>query len=154
MPSLFEDVSFDDFYKLYPRKVAKGMACKAWQKVSAADRPLLMRRLQKFIDVDWKGTEVRFVPYPATWLNARRWEDEIRDVSQLPDGRHDKDVIGQLGVSPVQPHLSGVRNYPAPTEEERLEGIRILRECVEKLTANDLRLHLRAKALIRKKERL
>ena len=28
----------------------------------------------------WKKDSGRFVPYPATWLNNRRWEDELSEI--------------------------------------------------------------------------
>lgn len=27
---------------------------------------------------DWKKDAGKFIPYPATWLNGRRWEDELK----------------------------------------------------------------------------
>ena len=26
---------------------------------------------------DWNKENGKYIPYPATWLNGRRWEDEI-----------------------------------------------------------------------------
>jgi hypothetical protein len=30
---------------------------------------------------DWKGKDVRYIPYPANWLRDRRWEDGGQKVS-------------------------------------------------------------------------
>lgn len=30
----------------------------------------------------WKGKDKDYIPHPATWLNDRRWEDEIKDKPQ------------------------------------------------------------------------
>jgi hypothetical protein len=34
---------------------------------------------------DWIKSDGQFIPYPATWLNGKRWEDEIQinDEPQL-----------------------------------------------------------------------
>ena len=66
------DSEFESFYSSYPRKVAKPQAKKAWSKnkcVLAEVLPALEQHKKT-----WKDPQ--FVPYPATWLNQRRWEDE------------------------------------------------------------------------------
>ena len=66
------DSEFESFYSSYPRKVAKPQAKKAWSKnkcVLAEVLPALERHKKTWNDP-------QFVPYPATWLNQRRWEDE------------------------------------------------------------------------------
>lgn len=72
---------FDEFWALYPRKVGKGYARKAWPRaVRAAGSPdeiiVGLRVLLHTLDMREGG---RFCPHPATWLNAERWAD-------LPDG--------------------------------------------------------------------
>ncbi len=66
---------FDSFWKHYPRKVAKPNALKAWVKLkpddSLTEKIIAAVKRQKLSDRD-----IQFVPHPATWLNARRWEDE------------------------------------------------------------------------------
>jgi len=34
-------------------------------------------RKQKNSD-DWTRNDGQYIPYPATWLNGQRWEDEVR----------------------------------------------------------------------------
>ena len=29
---------------------------------------------------DWQKENGRYIPLPATWLNGKRWEDELEDV--------------------------------------------------------------------------
>jgi len=73
------DIGFESFYKLYPRKTNKPGALRAWKKIKpdAALRPRIMDRLKTFIAIDWSRTEPNYIPHPATWLNGRRWEDQI-----------------------------------------------------------------------------
>jgi hypothetical protein len=72
-----EDSDFTAFWSAYPRKVAKPAALKAWR--SAKHRPPLADLLAA-LDRH-KGSEQwqsdRFIPYPATWINQQRWEDEL-----------------------------------------------------------------------------
>lgn len=75
------DQRFSEFYAAYPRKQAKQAACKAWDKLKpdADTFAALMSALEvQKRSPDWQREEGRFIPYPATWLNGRRWEDSAR----------------------------------------------------------------------------
>jgi uncharacterized protein YdaU (DUF1376 family) len=67
---------FDIFWKQYPRKVAKPNALKAWLKIKPDD-VVLKKMLDAINQQQLPSKEIQFVPHPATWLNAKRWEDEI-----------------------------------------------------------------------------
>lgn len=73
------DSEFDLWWKDYPRQVAKQDALKAWQK--AKDKPPvseMIEILKKQCDQEqWQKENGKFIPYPATYLNKGRWEDEI-----------------------------------------------------------------------------
>ena len=73
--------SFEKFYQSYPRKVAKQAAIKAWQKLKPDDGLFdeIMKGLERWKQsTDWTKDNGQFVPYPASWLNGRRWEDEVK----------------------------------------------------------------------------
>lgn len=68
---------FDEFYKAYPRHVGKQDAVKAFKKLNpGADLfEKIMRSLEEWKKcAQWHDNER--IPYPATWLNGRRFEDE------------------------------------------------------------------------------
>ena len=67
---------FNVFWKQYPRKVAKPNAEKAWLKIKPDD-VVLKKMLDAINRQGLAGREMQFVPHPASWLNAKRWEDEI-----------------------------------------------------------------------------
>jgi uncharacterized protein YdaU (DUF1376 family) len=67
---------FDIFWKQYPRKVAKPNAIKAWLKIKPDD-VVLKKMLDAINQQGLPSKEIQFVPHPASWLNAKRWEDEI-----------------------------------------------------------------------------
>jgi len=76
---------FDEFYALYPKKVAKADAQKAWVKINPDEElfDTIMLKLRILVDTDgWKKEDGKFIPYPATWLNKRRWEDEIGEATK------------------------------------------------------------------------
>jgi hypothetical protein len=68
---------FDAFWKAYPRKVGKPNALKAYLKIKDKPSNLLdileaHKRLPQ-----WTKDNGQFIPHAATWLNGRRWEDEL-----------------------------------------------------------------------------
>lgn len=72
--------SFELFWGQYPRKRNKGAAEKAWAKLQPDD--VLLGTMLSKIDqakqtTDWQREKGQFIPYPATWLTAKGWEDEF-----------------------------------------------------------------------------
>ena len=72
---------FEEFWCIYPRKKSKGQAEKAWKHLSpdGALRGSILDALERAkTSSDWRREGGKFIPYPATWLNARGWEDELQ----------------------------------------------------------------------------
>ncbi len=68
------EADFEAFWKAYPRKVGKGSARKAWQRAITLSRPDTI--ISAVIRQKFNSRE-RFIPHPATWLNAERWFDDV-----------------------------------------------------------------------------
>lgn len=71
------DEDFQKFWSAYPKKVGKQTAKKAFQKVDVPLDVLLEALDQQKRLAQWKKDGGQYIPNPATWLNQRRWEDEI-----------------------------------------------------------------------------
>jgi len=67
------DLPFEDFYQHYPRKTNKQAAIKAWSKLSLEDQRTAIDDIRRRPPPEDKN----FQPHPSTWLNGKRWEDEI-----------------------------------------------------------------------------
>lgn len=70
---------FEQFWLLYPRKVAKGDARKSWKKIVLHNG--LFEKICQQVEAakqteQWQRDGGQFIPYPATWLNQSRWEDD------------------------------------------------------------------------------
>ena len=69
----------ETLYGLYPRHIGKVAAIKAIQKalkLKPFDAMLLaVRAYVRKIEIE--GTEEQFIPYPASWFNAGRYEDDM-----------------------------------------------------------------------------
>jgi len=92
---------FDAFWQAYPKKKSKGQAEKAFLKVKPDEQLLAtmlatIERAKK--SEDWLKDDGKYIPYPATWLSAKGWEDEYKEAkngayrgnpSQKPSGAFD-----------------------------------------------------------------
>lgn len=82
---------FGEFWMQYPKKVGKGAAEKAFERIKpdkqTFDRMMDAISAQKR-SRQWTENNGQYIPNPATWLNQRRWEDELpqgeTEVKQLP----------------------------------------------------------------------
>ena len=71
--------SFDVFWKEYPKKKKKKDSLKAWEKIKPSEQlqQQILTSLQKQkLSPEWKKDNGQFIPYPASWLNGERWNDE------------------------------------------------------------------------------
>lgn len=73
---------FEEFYKKYPKKVKK-QDVKKWFKKNKPSSELfssMIDSLERFRgSKDWLKDKGQYIPYPSTWLNQKRWEDETVD---------------------------------------------------------------------------
>ena len=77
-----EPSRFPDWWSIWGKKKAKGDAEKAYKaalkKISHDD---LMTKTRAYWDhVKASGTDLQYVPYPATWLRAEQWDDDLTDT--------------------------------------------------------------------------
>ena len=87
-PSLKSDFdSFDTFWNLYPKKVAKADALKAWKqatKKKTADELIALTKAYS----ESKLPDMTYIPYPASWLNKELYEAVELDTNKpLPKRR-------------------------------------------------------------------
>lgn len=83
-----DEQSFEAFWSVYPRKIAKGDASKAFKAALKA------ASFQAIIDAVLAQKEAKnlnrpkdYIPYPATWLRGKRWCDELEfDEPTQPRG--------------------------------------------------------------------
>lgn len=72
------DSGFEKFWQAYPRRVAKTRAENAWKKLKPNKELIdrILDALEKFKKTSqWLKDNGDYIPYPATWLNGRRWEE-------------------------------------------------------------------------------
>jgi hypothetical protein len=72
-----EECTFDDFWTLYPRRVAKKEATLAWNQTRHDDRMRALVALLTWRRVWAMRGDTQFIPHPASWLRGERYDDEI-----------------------------------------------------------------------------
>ncbi len=73
-----ETKDFEQFWALYPRKIGKGAARKAWEKINPVNGlcETICQQVERAMHTEqWTKEAGKFIPNPATWLNQARWED-------------------------------------------------------------------------------
>lgn len=79
---LAESPDFAEFYKAYPKKKDWPKAYRAWCKLAPSedDRAAILADIERRRESDeWRKAAGAYIPYPATYLNGRRWEDGAGD---------------------------------------------------------------------------
>ena len=75
---------FDEFWNLYPKKIAKADALKAWSKATKTKTADELLKLTKAY-AEGKLPEDKYIPYPASWLNKGLYESvEVAEAKPLP----------------------------------------------------------------------
>ena len=100
---------FSEFWTVYPKHKAKAAAEKAFRKVctSADEFRRIMAGLNNAISRDWQNIDPRYIPYPATWINGKRWEDE--ETSQKTRNPYIQALINEM---------NGEKNEPEGNEND------------------------------------
>lgn len=95
---------FEQFWAIYPRKIAKKFARKSWERMSAAERQSALDAIPNHVRA-WRGKDTKYIPHPASWLNAGRWDDELeRPRLSGPDVWLDSQNFGPV----IEGHISEV----------------------------------------------
>jgi uncharacterized protein YdaU (DUF1376 family) len=88
------DEDFDSFWDIYPRRVGKGAARLAFfralpllademELIEEAAARHMIRAVEAYANrPDTRALEPKFVPHPATWLNQKRYIDELERIRE------------------------------------------------------------------------
>ena len=76
---------FAEFWTYYPKKKDKQQALKAWNKQKPDMVAVKKALIQQKRSEEWTKDGGQFVPYPSTYINRRRWEDEepVKAIVQM-----------------------------------------------------------------------
>ena len=76
---------FAAFWAAYPKKAGKADALKAWNKLKPDI--VLQAKMGEALTAQkkspqWTKNNGQYIPMPSTWLNGKRWEDEVQTQTQ------------------------------------------------------------------------
>jgi hypothetical protein len=77
--------AFEEWWKIYPRKVAKGAARKAYASALKKATAEQLKAGAGRYAAERAGQDERYTKHPATWLNGECWADERTTVAK-PNG--------------------------------------------------------------------
>jgi hypothetical protein len=110
-------VHFDEFWAVWPKRVAKRAAQKAYERAVKRESPDVILKGAQRVAAAWVSMpeeQRKFVPYPERWLNADRWAD-------VPD-EEGRPAKPKVIVDPDCPHCFG-------DGWVTVEGTNDMREC-------------------------
>jgi len=90
---------FDSFWRFYPRKAGKEAARKAWAKLRPNEHimQLIADNVKDRVEKgEWRKDNQSFILHASTYLNQKRWEDEV--VDQQKQTRTDPESIKGVSV--------------------------------------------------------
>lgn len=95
-----EDIyPFEEFWKAYPKKKAKEAARKAWAKLKPDEtlgKEIIQAVMESAKSKDWLKENGKYIPFPATYLNGKRWEDERNESNGQNTGNTRKVQYGTV----------------------------------------------------------
>ena len=70
-------ISFDEFWKQYPRRVGRKLAERKWMRMTGFEQKCAIESLALWKQtVQWNRDGGMFIPYGSTFLSQERWKDE------------------------------------------------------------------------------
>jgi len=113
---------FERFWSIWTRKVGRGAAEKAWLRIGPG--PLLESQILvaaqaqvNAYEPEWRRTKRQYQPHPATWLNQKRWLDQIESGVKAPrepePRKREAEPMGQLVTMEMKKQI--VADYEAKT---------------------------------------
>lgn len=109
-------LGFDQFKATYPRRENWRDAEKAWRQVGASPwLAAILADIRRRLDArEWEPAvkdRRRFIPMPASYLRARRWEDEVHGDASEEDPYAGQPHLWDCACGEVH---EGVRGQPRP----------------------------------------
>lgn len=77
---------FLEFWEMYGKREKKAEAKKKFEKLEDSEIEKIFLTLPAFLQ---EHKELKFRPYPITYLNQRRWEDELKPAKKIPQPQED-----------------------------------------------------------------
>lgn len=135
-PTQLTDNGFTAFWDAYPNKKGKQPAIKKWMK-GKFDLAVILPALEKQKKLrDWVKDNGQYVPHATTYLNQRRWEDELPEgeenyVVDFKNPTTEREVVLRVWLERTNPELlqNGNQQINSTFEAERALFEQLVKRC-------------------------
>lgn len=104
----YNEESFNRFWERYPKRIGKGQAVKAWEKINPDNE--LLDKILSSVDAQIASGQLnkgQYTKNPSTWLNAECWNDEIIIRSENEGNRgHNTRPESSTGANAIRDRFS------------------------------------------------
>jgi hypothetical protein len=120
---------FEALWRIYPRRVAKGAAYKAFRSaLKRASFETIWAAMEKQLK-ELAMRNKTYVPHLSTWLNHDRWLDE---ADPTPEQKAAQSDLTQFIVSRVQAYRRLVAADPSKAERYFAQQPPVVRDAIER----------------------
>lgn len=110
---------FEKFYELYGKKIGRTKAEESWMKLTEKEVETVLSVVETWVKVMVKDKQ--FQPHPATWLNGKRFNDDLGFVSvpveTLVEQGKPLSLSQRQEMSDIYRKKYGVTYYPPQSTE-------------------------------------
>lgn len=117
-PATEAEEQAERLWNAYPRRENKGQAIKAIIKAMVSTPfPELLAAVEEYANAK-RGEDPQFIPHPATWFNARKWEDD-RSTWRIKKTNGPRDKLAGLKAA-TRPRAEPAGYLPNGGDDEPL----------------------------------
>jgi len=132
---------FNRFWDLYPRRVGRQDALKAFTNLSQANRDEAILGAER-MSKDRNLPEKRFIPYPATWLRREGWLDEPypdrpRTQEELREEARKRDEQERARSKAMREQMLAEEKYEPPPDCVHGKPIHRCKICIRNLSEKE-----------------
>ena len=137
---------WERWYALFPRKEAKQPGVKAWNKaIEQGVLPSIDKLLEALawqIPANaWTPDRTKYIPLPATYINARRWQDEPPIVTRASPVSQAQGVYGALCQQRMKQPFSKADELTYVIQQNRINAAQALAELEAEDRAREMAQH-------------
>lgn len=100
------NLSFENFWAAYPRRIGKGHARRAYAKaLKLEEASVIISAAIEFSNIV-SGSDIKYVPHPTTWLNGERWDDDMTVIVEQTNTNRINDILSWDEDTDLFPRLA------------------------------------------------
>lgn len=97
-----DEADFTAFWNTYPRHDTKAISKIKFLKLEKSLLPRILSAVQaQSKSEQWQKDNGQFIPQPLTWINQKRWEDEIKEGKPSSFEQIAKQMIKEIGDNEI-----------------------------------------------------